>query len=107
DSTLNYHDGTAVSLVLAIPAKHPRQGANPTGVVLNSTPFFQVTKNGNSAPAFFIFVSEDGTISGWNPTLDQTKAIVAVEGKNENIYKGLTIGMANGHNFLYATNFHS
>src|SRR5207302_2903777 len=106
-STLYHQDGTAVSLVVAIPAKHPRQGANPTVVVFNSTPFFQVTKNGNSAPAFFIFVSEDGTISGWNPTLDQTNAIVAVEGTNENIYKGLTIGMANGHNFLYATNFHS
>jgi len=105
-STLYHQDGTAVSLVVAIPAKHPRQGANPTGVVFNSTPFFQVTKNGNSAPAFFIFVSEDGTVSGWNPTLDQTNAIVAVGGSEDNIYKGLTIGMANGHNFLYATNFH-
>src|SRR2546421_12553842 len=106
-STLYHQDGTAVPLVVAIPAKRAHAGANPTGVVFNSTPFFQVTKNGNSAPAFFIFVSEDGTISGWNPTLDQTNAIVAVEGTNENIYKGLTIGMANGHNFLYATNFHS
>jgi len=105
-STLYHQDGTAVSLVVAIPAKHPRQGANPTGIVFNSTPFFQVTKNGNSAPAFFIFVSEDGTVSGWNPTLDQTNAIVAVGGSEDNIYKGLTIGMANGHNFLYATNFH-
>jgi uncharacterized protein (TIGR03118 family) len=105
-STLYHQDGTAVSLVVAIPAKHPRQGANPTGIVFNSTPFFQVTKNGNSAPSLFIFVSEDGTISGWNPNLDQTNAIVAVEGTNENIYKGLTMGMANNHNFLYATNFH-
>src|SRR5438046_6617378 len=71
-STLYHQDGTAASLVVAIPAKHPRQGANPTGIVFNSTPFFQVTKNGNSAPAFFIFVSEDGTVSGWNPTLDTT-----------------------------------
>ena len=105
-STLYHQDGTAVSLVVAIPGKHPRQGANPTGIVFNSTPFFQVTKNGNSAPSLFIFVSEDGTISGWNPNLDQTNAIVAVEGTNENIYKGLTMGMANNHNFLYATNFH-
>src|SRR5216110_2096253 len=107
-STLYHQDGTAVSLVVTIPtAARNRDGGNPTGVVFNGTPFFQVTKNGNSAPAFFIFVSEDGSISGWNPTLDQTHAIIAVEGTNENIYKGLTIGMANGHNFLYATNFHS
>ena len=105
-STLYGQDGTARSLVVAIPAKHPGQGANPTGIVFNSTPFFEVTKNGSSAPAFFIFASEDGTISGWNPTLDQTNAIVAVPGRADNIYKGLTIGTANGHNFLYATNFH-
>jgi uncharacterized protein (TIGR03118 family) len=105
-STLYSQDGTAVSLVVSIPADHPRQGANPTGIVFNNTPFFQVTKNGVSAPAFFIFVSEDGTVSGWNPTLDQTNAIVAVEGREDNIYKGLTMGRAHGHNFLYATNFH-
>src|SRR5436189_5642292 len=104
-STLYHQDGTAVSLIVAIPADHPRQGANPTGIVFNNTPFFQVTKNGVSAPAFFIFVSEDGTISGWNPNLDQTNAIVAVEGKLGTIYRGLTMGTANGHNFLYATNF--
>src|SRR2546423_7768491 len=106
-STLYHQDGTSVPLVVTIPTAPQNTGTgNPTGIVFNNTPFFQVTKNGNSAPALFIFVSEDGTISGWNPTLDQTNAIVAVEGSQENIYKGLTMGMANGHNFLYATNFH-
>src|SRR6266446_457770 len=51
---------------------------NGTGVVFNSTSFFKVKKDGNSQPARFIFVSEDGIISGWNPTLDGTHAIVAV-----------------------------
>ena len=63
-------------------------------------------------PARFIFVSEDGSISGWNPTLDQTHAIIAVDngtnhGVNRAIYKGATLGVANGHNFLYATDFHT
>src|SRR5436309_12508396 len=72
-STLYHQDGTAVSLVVTIPmAARNRGTGNPTGVVFNNTPFFQVSKNGNSAPAFFIFVSEDGSISGWNPNLDQT-----------------------------------
>lgn len=107
-STLYHQDGTSVPLVVTIPAAPQNTGTgNPTGIVFNNTPFFQVTKDGNSAPAFFIFVSEDGTISGWNPTLDQTNAIVAVEGSQENVYKGLAMGVANGHNFLYATNFHS
>jgi uncharacterized protein (TIGR03118 family) len=71
-----------------------------------------VTKNGNSAPAFFIFVSEDGSISGWNPTVDPTNAVIAVDngtnrGVNRAIYKGATLGEAGGHNFLYATDFHT
>ena len=112
-STLYHQDGTAASLVVTIPtAARNRDVGNPTGQVFNGTPFFQVTKNGNSAPAFFIFVSEDGSISGWNPTLDATHAIIAVDngtnrGVNRAIYKGATLGEANGHNFLYATDFHT
>jgi uncharacterized protein (TIGR03118 family) len=79
-STLYQQDGTAVDLVVTIPTAARNRGVgNPTGQVFNGTPFFQVRKNGNSAPAFFIFVSEDGSISGWNPTLDPTNAIIAVD----------------------------
>jgi uncharacterized protein (TIGR03118 family) len=112
-STLYNQDGTARSLIVEIPTAARNRGtANPTGVVFNNTGFFQVTKNGNSAPALFIFVSEDGSISGWNPTLDQTHAIIAVDngtnrGRNRAIYKGATLGVANGHNFLYVTDFHT
>ena len=68
------------SLVVTIPtAKQNRGTGNPTGVVSNTTQSFPVTKNGTSLPARFIFVSEDGSISGWNPTLDGTHAIIAVD----------------------------
>jgi uncharacterized protein (TIGR03118 family) len=112
-STLYGQDGTANSLVVEIPRSARNRGtANPTGVVFNSTSSFPVTKNGTSLPARFIFVSEDGVISGWNPTLDGTHAIVAVDngtnnGINRAIYKGATLGVANNHNFLYATDFHT
>jgi uncharacterized protein (TIGR03118 family) len=112
-ATLYGQDGTARSLVVTIPtAARNREGGNPTGQVFNGTDFFQVTKNGTSAPARFIFVSEDGSISGWNPTVDPTNAIIAVDngtnrGVNRAIYKGATLGEANGHNFLYATDFHT
>ena len=112
-STLYHQNGTALSLVVTTPTSaRNKDGGNPTGMVFNGTPFFQVTKNGNSAPAFFIFASEDGSISGWNPTLDQTHAIIAVDngtnnGTNRAVYKGATLGVAHGHNFLYVTNFHS
>src|SRR6267142_1311024 len=105
-STLYHQDGTAVSLVVTIPtAARNKEGRNPPGVVFNSTVFFKVSLNGNSQPSLFIFVSEDGSISGWNPTLDQTHAIIAVDngtnkGSKRAIYKGATLGVANGHNFL-------
>src|SRR5438105_12154914 len=112
-STLYHQDGTAVPLVVTIPtAARNKEGGNPTGVVFNSTPFFKVSLNGNSQPSLFIFVSEDGSISGWNPALDRTHAIIAVDkgtnkGSKRAIYKGATLGVANGHNFLYVTNFHT
>jgi uncharacterized protein (TIGR03118 family) len=112
-STLYRQDGTANPLVVTIPTSaRNKDGGNPTGVVFNSTSFFLVTKNGVSQPSRFIFVSEDGTISGWNPSLDGTHAIIAVDngtnkGTNRAIYKAATLGVAAGHNFLYVTNFHS
>ena len=79
-STLYHQDGTAASRVVTIPTSaRNKDGGNPTGIVFNGTPFFKVTKNGNSQPATFIFASEDGSISGWNLSLDGTNAIIAVD----------------------------
>ena len=48
-STIYQLDGTAASLVVSIPASAKRsKGANPTSIVMNSTSFFKVMKNGNS-----------------------------------------------------------
>jgi uncharacterized protein (TIGR03118 family) len=113
-ATLYKQDGSKVPLTVTIPArkKGKESTGTPTGVVFNSTSFFKVTKNGNSQPARFIFVSEDGVISGWNPTLDGTHAIVALDNDKDDeskhaVYKGAALGVASGHNFLYLTNFHS
>ena len=107
-STLYNQDGTAVPLVVEIPTSAGNNdGANPTGTVVNNTQSFQVRKNGVSGPAIFIFVSEDGSISGWNPTVDPTHAVIAVDNGSFAIYKGVTLGVANGHNYLFATDFHT
>src|SRR5215470_5161119 len=112
-STLYNQDGTARSLVVTIPTAARNRGTGtPTGVVFNNTGFFPVTKNGTTASAFFIFVSEDGSISGWNPTVDPTNAIIAVDnGRNHGVhhavYKSATLGVANGHNFLFVSDFHT
>lgn len=123
-STLYNQQGIANALVVDIgKSRHNRDTATPTGIVFNSTSSFVVTKNGVSGPARFIFASEDGSISGWNPQVDQTHSIVVVDnggdngghgpdavqnmGHNRAIYKGMAIGEAKGHNFIYVNNFHS
>ena len=112
-STLYNQQGAAQPLIVTIPTAVRNRGTgNPTGVVFNGTTFFQVTKNGVSGPARFIFVSEDGLISGWNSTVDPTNAVVAVDngtnrGVNSAVYKGATLGVAGGHNFLFVTDFHT
>ena len=99
-------------LVVTIPppaASPPGTTATPTGNVFNgSTSDFTVSANGKSGPARFIFATEDGTISGWNPTVDATHAILAVDNSASGaVYKGLAIVSTSSSSFLYATNFHS
>jgi uncharacterized protein (TIGR03118 family) len=105
-STLYNGAGQPVPLVVTIPP--PMGGtppAAPTGVVFNSTKQFQV---GENAPALFIFVTEDGTVSGWNPTVSLTSAVLKVDNSTSGaIYKGAALGQVEGHPMLYATNFHA
>lgn len=50
----------------------------------------------------FIFVTEEGTISGWSGGMS---AVLRVNHAGLAIYKGVTIAQNNGANFLYAANF--
>lgn len=110
-------NGTGVSLVLdgagaAFPAANPlivtvpppgaAGAATPTGIVFNGTTDFQV---GPNMPARFIFATEDGTISGWNPAANPTRAILKADHSNDAVYKGLAMGTLNGQNVLFAANF--
>ncbi len=85
---------------------------NPTGIVANcdAANAFKVSSGGATAPSIFIFDSEDGSISGWNPGVPtpptSTKATVAVP-PSAAVYKGLAIACTPGGDFLFATNFHA
>src|SRR5438445_53099 len=69
-STLyNGNTGGKISLTVTVP------GA-PTGIVFSGGADFVVTSGTRSGPARFIFASEDGTISGWNPAVAATQAVV-------------------------------
>jgi uncharacterized protein (TIGR03118 family) len=112
-STLYNTDGVPAPLgnplVVTIPtASTNTEGANPTGIVFNSGSGFVVTKNGHSGPSRFIFVSEDGSISGWNPQVSATAAVIAVDhGSQEAIYKGAALGTTAAGARLFVTNFHA
>ena len=83
----------------------------PTGQVFNSTSDFVIhAANGDSAPAFFIFVSEDGTITAWNPNVPKpapsSQAQLAVDVPDA-VFKGVAIASDGASNFLFATDFHN
>jgi len=87
----------------------PGTASTPTGTVFNGSTDFQVAPG---KAALFIFATEDGTISGWNPGVDVTNAILKVDNSDKGsahgaVYKGLTSGEINGKRFLYAANFRS
>jgi uncharacterized protein (TIGR03118 family) len=131
-------------LVVSIPTPVDLSGGAPTGTVFNITTLPDPTQgafmisgvdaNGvkTSAPARFLFATEDGTIVGWNqgvgssrfsfngPNGFSTQGIIAVDNSGNNftvpassatgaVYKGLAIATdANGQNpRLYVTNFRS
>ena len=91
-------------LVVTIPA--PGGGTSaPTGIVFNGSQDFQLA---TGKPAAFIFATEDGTISGWNPSVNATNALIMFDSKGGAVYKGIASGtLADGSNVLFAANFHT
>jgi len=52
----------------------------------------------------FLFVNEDGTISGWRGALGTTAEVLQT-GSTANVYKGSAFGTIGSHSYLYAANF--
>ena len=82
---------------------------SPTAVMYNgSTTDFLLAPG---KPAVFLFVTEDGTIQGWNPGVNATTAIIEVDNSqvpNKNygaVYKGATIAEISGSEYILAANF--
>jgi len=103
---------TVRSTIVTIPAA-PSQSVTgtPTGIVYNGTPtdFLLAPQKA----AVFIWVTEDGTVSAWNPGVDPTHALIKVDNSQKPsprdgaVYKGATIVSINGNHYLLATNFRS
>lgn len=103
-STLYNASGVKQALVVTVP---PSSGSTPTGVVFNGGSGFAVSNGTASGSARFIFVTEDGTVSGWSPAVDANNAILRLDNSATAIYKGVTLATFKGAPHLYAANFKS
>ena len=74
----------------------------PTGVMFNGSPTdFLLAPH---MPAIFLWVTEDGTVQGWNPGVKPTTAVIEVDNSQVPnrttgaVYKGATIAEIDGKN---------
>jgi uncharacterized protein (TIGR03118 family) len=105
-STLYDGTGAAKSLVVTIPTGDASQSSTgtPSGTVYNGGTGFVLP---DGKPAVFMFVTEDGTISGWN---SGTSAVITVNTKSASVFKGaalatLPIPFGSQSTFLYVADF--
>jgi uncharacterized protein (TIGR03118 family) len=103
-STLYNGTGAPQALVVTIPTPDGTGSSAPTGTVFNATAVFPAATGKKS---IFLFVTEDGTISGWNPGVDATHAVLLVNRAGKAIYKGCAIAQGKSGPQFYATNFQS
>ena len=109
-STLYTGTGQVIPLVVTVPAAKAGMGqaGSPTGTIFNGTTEFGLP-GGNQA--IFLFATEDGTISGWNPKANPTNALIAVnESQMGASFKGLTAATVNmpgmpAQTLLYTADF--
>jgi uncharacterized protein (TIGR03118 family) len=90
---------TQATAKLGLTVSIPGDGSE-TGQVFNSNAAGSF--NGNA----FLFVSEDGTVSGWRGSLGTTAETLAAASPN-NVYKGAAFATLAGESYLYASNFHA
>jgi uncharacterized protein (TIGR03118 family) len=108
-STVYPPSGIPIPFSIHVPLPGGATGAAaPSGVVSNATDVFRISHGNHERPARFLYATEDGTISGWNPDVSPTSAILAVDNSaNNSVYKGIAIGHTSAGDRLYATDFHN
>jgi uncharacterized protein (TIGR03118 family) len=104
-STLYNGAGTKASLIVTIPPADPKKTptGTPTGTIFNGSQTDFLLAPGK--PAVFLFSTNDGTLSGWNPGVAPTLAVIVAKNTDGSSYTGLTSAFINGKPFLYAANF--
>lgn len=98
-TTLYDGSGSPQSLVVTIPSADGTSTGTPTGQVFNGTTDFKIS----GASTFFLFVTQDGTISGW--TGGASALIGSDNSASGAVYLGMELANNGSGNFLYVANF--
>ncbi|MGW7686689.1 TIGR03118 family protein [Kribbella sp. NPDC054772] len=108
------NNGSSTATVYSVPAgsstvtKLPIRvtvGA-PTGQVNNPGPGFVLRNKTTSAPANFIFATEEGKIAAWSKVVDSPTGPAEVKASTRGaVYKGLALASTRRGDRLYAANF--
>jgi uncharacterized protein (TIGR03118 family) len=113
-ATLYNGPGKKQSLTVTIPPADPtnksKPTGSPTGVIANGSTTDFVLAPG--AVADFIFVTLDGTIAAWNPTValakgampPSTHAVTVVKTTDGSVFTSLTSALIHGRRYLYIAN---
>lgn len=100
-SELYTGEGAIVRPPVNIPSPKDAIGGAPTGIVFAGGAGFKLA---NGQPAAFLFVGDDGVLSGWNgPAGDN--ALRIADNSASSSYFGLALATWNGHHYIYAANF--
>src|SRR5271167_2686084 len=95
------------SITIAAPPGQTTPSA-PDGQAFNGSGGFDISQGGKTGSSLFIFATEDGTISGWNPAVNAGSSVIPIGGDNSKtgaVYKGLAIAQTNHGTMPYAANF--
>jgi uncharacterized protein (TIGR03118 family) len=94
-----YDSTNKVVLSVTIPPPHGATETSPTGQVFNATRAFRGDR--------FIIVTEDGTVTGWQPSTPSHAFLRVDNSRSGAVYKGVALGTLNGKSRLFATDFHN
>ena len=105
DSATLYAGGRGGATPTKVPLDVPIAGGAPTGTVFNDTDQFVVKGSGGSAPARFIFSSEAGLITAWDPGATPNGAVPVARVRGA-IFKSLALWHTRFGPILLAADFH-
>ena len=94
-------EGAILRAPVAIPGPGGAPGGVPSGIVFSGGKGFKLS---NGQASNFLFVGEDGVLSGWNGAAGNA-ALLIKDNSATSSYKGLALAAKGGANYIYAANF--